>query len=236
MDLFPRFREWTTVWIAAIGLAAASAGCNGANWNLPFDLFGSTGPKTTFVTPAQKIEQLKVLAETKGEGTGKTADQVVVQLAEQLKTEADPLVREQIVRTMTAFPTAGSVFVLEAVLTDREERVRIAACEALAGLKYTEAQTALVQTLQKDADVDVRLAAADALGKFPVQQSIDALAAALDDRDPALQFKAMASLREITGQDFGNRVDAWRMYARGETPPPPAPVSIAERLRGWTQF
>lgn len=215
-------------------IVVAAAGCNGMSWSWTPGIFSTPPTKTTFITPAQRIDELRTLADSRGGGA--SSDQVVAQLGEQLKSEADPLVREEVVRTLAAFPIASSVFVLEAALADVEPGVRVAACETLAKLRYAEALTALARAAKTDANVDVRLAALTALGNFQVQESIDSLAAALDDRDPAIQLAAMESLRRVTGQDFGGRADAWKMYARGETPPPPAPVSMAERLRGFSPF
>ena len=68
-------------------------------------------------------------------------------------------------------------------------------------------------------DADVKLAAAQALGKINSPESIQALAVALDDRDPAMQYVGVQSLKSITGKDYGPDVQAWRQVAAGGTPP-----------------
>ena len=77
--------------------------------------------------------------------------------------------------------------------------------------------------------VDVRLAAGRALGQLGGDDAVAALRPALDDPDPALQYRAMQSLREITGKDFGDNVVSWREYVRGEGAP--AEISLVDRMK-----
>ena len=58
-----------------------------------------------------------------------------------------------------------------------------------------------------------------------------ALGAALEDRDPAMQYRAVQSLQAVTGQNFGNDVERWQQYVRGEVPKSREPTSLAERFR-----
>jgi len=46
-----------------------------------------------------------------------------------------------------------------------------------------------------------------------------------------MQYLAVSSLRKVSDQDFGNDVNQWRQYVKGETPTPSKPVSIVERIR-----
>jgi HEAT repeat protein len=121
-------------------------------------------------------------------------------------------------------------------LSDSAPTVRVAACRALGQIPAPEAQAALLEALNSDTDIDVRLAAADALKNFPNRQTIDGLAVALDDRDPALQYRAMQTLSEVTGQSLGNSVAAWRQYVQGGNVTPGEPASVAQRLRNLAPF
>jgi HEAT repeat protein len=95
---------------------------------------------------------------------------------------------------------------------------------------------ALAGALRSEKDVDVRLAAAEALGNIKSPEAIQALVVALDDRDPALQYVGVQSMKSITGEDYGPDVQAWRAVAAGGTPPSPQTPSIAERLRRASPF
>ena len=78
---------------------------------------------------------------------------------------------------------------------------------------------------------DVRLAAAKALGETRNPAAVPALGEALADADPAMQYRAVLSLKQATGKDLGNSVDRWQQYVKGEQPAP-APT-LGERIRNW---
>ena len=92
--------------------------------------------------------------------------------------------------------------------------------------------------LKDSESIDARLAAAAALGNIKTPEAVRALAAALDDRDPALQFVGVNSMKSITGRDFGGSVQAWKQFAAGETQDlvPQQKASVADRLRELTPF
>ncbi len=90
---------------------------------------------------------------------------------------------------------------------------------------------ALQEALGSETDADVRLAAARALGQTGDAGAVPALGTALEDRDPAMQYRAVSSLRQVAPQDQGNDVDRWRAYIKGEPPPPAKPFSLTEKLR-----
>ena len=54
-----------------------------------------------------------------------------------------------------------------------------------------------------------------------------ALGEALADADPAMQYRAVLSLKQATGKDLGNSVDRWQQYVKGEQP--------ASRPRRWAE-
>jgi HEAT repeat protein len=162
-----------------------------------------------------------------------------------IQTEQDPLVREEIVRTLAGIPTETAAKVLAAGMKDSEPRVRVAVCQAW-GKRVAAANPAgpgaspdadsatrmLSQALASDTNIDVRLAAARALGKVQNDpRAIGALGIALKDRDPALQVRAIASLKESSHKDFGNDVSKWQQYVDSVAPPSQqeSPKAIADR-------
>ena len=183
------------------------------------------------ITPAQKISQLKKLTAKAAESDLQTKHLVARQLVGAIRTEADPLIRAEIIRTLGEYPDPCAEGILKAALSDPDSDVRIAACDALS--KHGDAQAAelLASVLSGDVNQDVRLAAARALGKTKQQRAIVALGEALVDSDPAMQYRAVLSLKEITGQDLGNNVDRWRQYVQQEHPLPEKPTSLAEKAK-----
>ena len=140
--------------------------------------------------------------------------------------------RVDAVRALAALSTNSASATLFAATTDRDAQVRVAACQGLATRQDPNAIPALQHVLGSDTDIDVRLAATRALGVFQDRAAIGALAIALDDPDPALQYRAMQSLKTASGQNYGTDLVAWRQFVRGENPTVKG-TSLAERFRNW---
>jgi HEAT repeat protein len=161
--------------------------------------------------------------------------QMTDQLARQIQIEPDPLVRQAVIQSISQFRTPMAQQVLEAGLNDENPAVRVASCRALGRRAEAVSIPRLSAALREDKDIDVRLAATSALGKIKSDEAVQALAAALDDRDPALQYAGVQSIKAITGRDYGPDVEAWRQVAAGNAPPPRS-RSVAERVRQMTPF
>ncbi len=168
----------------------------------------------------QKIEQLEELREL-----GAPPADLHTSLADQLGSEADPMVRLEVVRTLAAYPSEQSRVIIAAALKDPDVDVRVTACEALGKLGGPESGRLLGQALAHDTSVDVRIAATKALGEMQDPQAVPILAVALEDPDPALQFSGVEAMRMATGKDLGNDVNRWRQYAKN-----PDPNATDERL------
>ena len=183
------------------------------------------------VTPAERISELQKLSET---AAGRSADEklkVSEQLASSIRTEKDPLIRVEIIRALGRYPGPAADAILKAALSDTDTNVRVAACEAWGRRGDVQAVALLSEALRSDVQSDVRLAAAKALGETRNPAAVPALGEALADADPAMQYRAVLSLKQATGKDLGNSVDRWQQYVKGE-PPAPAPT-LAERIRSW---
>ena len=218
----PRFRLLAHYLILA-GLAA-SPGC-ASMW--PF----GDQERTAFHTPAIRVDSFRQLA-AQSDGTDSREQQrLVEQLARQIQIEADPLVREAIIESAAEFRTSLAERMLLAGLNDESIPVRIRCCELLGARGDQRFVEPLSRVLREDANIDVRLATIAALGEVPTPQAVQALAPALDHRDPAMQFAAVQALRSASGEDFGNDVNAWQQFVAGKTPDPPREISVAERLR-----
>jgi HEAT repeat protein len=189
----------------------------------------------------ERIEQVKQFGEYAAKGGPEEKEKVAQRLAADIQREQDPLVRMQMVRTLAGIPNQTASGVLVAGMKDPDPEVRGAVCESwgkrlAAGGKLAAppgdvaiASKLLGDSLSGDTNIDVRLAAAQALGKVKDPRSVGSLAVALKDPDPALQFRAVASLKEVSGKDFGNDVSKWQQYATTIAPPPEAPSVVAGR-------
>lgn len=178
--------------------------------------------------PAERVEALR--AEALVMSTLPPAEQQAKAeiYANAYRDEADALIRAEILK---AIATCGSPLAAETIkagMGDASRDVRIAGCEAWAKHGGPQAIPQLSEALRKDASVDVRLAAVRCLGKVGGQDAITALAPALEDPDPALQYRAVQSMRLISGKDFGDDANAWREFAKGGQP---AEISVTQRAK-----
>jgi hypothetical protein len=215
-------------WFVLFGLASL-AGCQ--SMSLPHAWPWPEHDRTTYHTPQMRIDAIGQIGAKSTHVDSPEQRQLTDELARQIQIEPDPLVRTAVVNAIAEFRTPIAQQVLEAGLNDSGASVRIACCRVLGKRGEASSVKSLSQTLKQDKDLDVRLAAAEALGKINSPESITALVTALEDRDPALQYVGVQSMKSLTGKDYGGDVDAWRQLATGHAPPPPQAPSIAERLR-----
>ena len=180
-------------------------------------------------TPAEEIEELRELAEKIPSQTPEEQNRTAADLAQRYRNESDPLVRIELLLAVSrcGAPAAGET--LRAGLADSDRDVRIAACHGWGNHGGPSPVAQMSEAISKASSVDVRLAAGRALGQLGGDDAVAALRPALDDPDPALQYRAMQSLREITGKDFGDNVVSWREYVRGEGAP--AEISLVDRMK-----
>jgi HEAT repeat protein len=152
-------------------------------------------------------------------------------LAQQIRREPDSLLRSEILRTLAAYGGDTATAVLHAAVRDTDTDVRKIVCDLWGRRGDAEAAQVLADVLTGDSDKDVRMAAARALGQSHDPAAVKALGTALEDKDPAMQYRAMLSLHTTTGQDLGNDVDRWRQYVKnGEVHDD---RSWAQKTFGW---
>jgi HEAT repeat protein len=192
--------------------------------------------RTSVITPAMRIAAIQ-------EGSARTRDtgveeqtKAVNELVTQIRTERDPIVRKAIQEAIAEYNVPMARQVLIAGLNDDDLDVRLTCCYRLGARGEPEAVPALSKILKNDGTLDVRIAAADALGKINTPESIEALSIAVKDRDPALQYAGVESLKNISGQDLGNDVKAWQQFTEQPAPVTEPKVSVADRLRQYSPF
>jgi HEAT repeat protein len=150
-----------------------------------------------------------------------------------LVTETNPVLRAEITGVLGELAIPATIEGLQAAVADTDKDVRIAACRAWSKLGPTQAIPVLTQMMDRESDVDVRLAIITELGRFQDQTVTAALGRALDDGDPAIQFLAVQSLKSSTGRDYGDSVPAWRDFVQGREPQPSRAPSLVQRMTSW---
>jgi HEAT repeat protein len=161
-------------------------------------------------------------------------ERAAIELAERLREEEHPVLRGEIIRALGPLRSEMAAETLRAAVNDTDPDVRVIACETWGRRGGDDARQVLVGVLGSDTDADVRIAATRELGRFKSDpQAMQALKVALDENNPALQFRAVESLKNMSGKDYGSDLIAWREYIDGGNPPEPPAASIADRLKNW---
>jgi HEAT repeat protein len=184
-------------------------------------------------TPAKQMKALDKLGSEASSMSPEQQQQTAADLGQKMQTETDALMRAQLVRTSAHFGAPAADATLLKGLSDSDRDVRIVACQACGKRKDPAMVVRLSEVLSGDTDLDVRMAAATALGETGDPEATKALGLALEDNNPALQFRVVQSLSQVTGKTYGNDVAAWRDYVQGREPHP-REVSVAERF--WQLF
>ncbi len=104
---------------------------------------------------------------------------------------------------------------------DDDRLVRLSVVRSLQRLHNPVAIPLLLERIdpEKEEDVDVRAAAAHALGQYAERRVIQGLIAALRDPRLSVTSNAAASLRTLTGEDFGDHYRQWFQWSLTATDP-----------------
>lgn len=176
-------------------------------------------------------QRIKTLQEQAKAARGDSQQQVefTQELVGKVLEEHDARVRCEMVAVAAEFDTASSLAICKGALQDPDERVRMKACDIWRKRGGEEAVQLLANRYRTDRELDVRLRALRMLGELEDKSAIPVLAEALENPDPAVQYRAVAALKQVSGRDLGDDVNKWREWAAD--PNVKQPWSIAESFR-----
>ena len=213
-------------------MLAVWTGCS----SCPLPRLFASKERTSIVTPSMRASAVREMGARAVDAEQFEQQQMTETLAAQIRTEPDPLVRRAIQEEVGEIDIPLAQDMLLAGLNDTDSDVRMVCCRIL-GNRATESTIGpLRQVVQQDDDIDVRLAAVHALGNIRSSRSVQALAIALADRDPAMQYAAVEAMKTASGQDFGNDVRKWRQYADSENPQIQPATTMAQRMKAYMPF
>lgn len=151
-------------------------------------------------------------------------DVYVRQYRDMVINERDPIVKAIAIRALGRYGAPSDAAIIEIHLTHENEQVRWEAAKAMQRLHNPGVVGTMLLLLRDDQQrTDIRVALADGLGQYAEDRVFQALVAALDQRELAVNVTANESLTTLTGQDFGLDQAQWlRWYnqtrAAGENP------------------
>lgn len=215
--------------LAAVTLAAGCA--QTAAWKMPWeDTSRAKKIEEKYgQTANQRVGKVKEMAAAARREGGPAEEAFTAELVRTMLAEHDPRVRAEILEVAVTFETPAALSICRGALEDPDAKVRMAACDAWAERGGDEAVQLLSHRYQTDTDIDVRLEAVRMLGAVKDEAAIPALARALEDPDPAVQYRAVASLKKVSGRDLGDDVNRWRAWVTDPSSEPD--WSVAETFR-----
>jgi len=198
----------------ALGLVG---GCSDFRWNMPEFRNPFTAKVDAYesqytTTPADRIQQLEELTDNPNQIPSEQLAQLAQQLNDTVTNDPDKLVRRAAVRLLAELPDEFAAAGLRQAVQDKDPTVRQLAIEGWSKRNSEEAISVVTEALRGDDHLDVQLAATKGLANFRSPEVIQSLSAALQDRDPAVQYRAAQSLARVTGQNLGTDVTAWQRY------------------------
>jgi hypothetical protein len=126
---------------------------------------------------------------------------------------SDPVVKATAIQALARHGQPEDAALIARQLDSPVEQIRIAAARGLQRIHNPAIADQLWKKLiREDESAAVRVELAIALGQYATRDSFEALTAALDDRELAVNLAAADSLRLITGADFGLESARWRAW------------------------
>lgn len=200
--------------VRLVPLALAIVGLTGCAASMPWQKSRTPQDREQYgLTADERITSLAADAKAARAGSAEEQTAFCRRLVAEMLGEHDPRVRCRILDAATEFDTPEALAICRGALQDPDDRVRMAACSAWGRRGGAEAIELLASRYRNDTDLDVRLRAIRALGDLQDAAAVPVLAKALEDSDPAIQYRAVASLKRCSGRDLGNDVNRWREWA-----------------------
>lgn len=165
-----------------------------------------------------KRAQMREIVEKARESGTAQQDEASQFLADVVTNDPVLLLRIEATKLLGALDTDTARKSVQLAARDRDVEVRLAAVRSLEKLGGDSSGQTLAEMARNDVDIDVRIGATAALGRFNGPFVTQTLKEAINDPDPAMQLRAAESLAAVTGQDFGNDIQAWQAYLQRTTP------------------
>jgi hypothetical protein len=204
---------------------AAAVGCETMRQD-----FGEFGESITPVSPDKAAKMMMDYSDPDNRRRGTVlisnspfggTDVYVEWYRDSVATETDPLVKAASITALGRFGRPEDAVVIALALDESQpSQVRWEAAKALQRLHNPAVVPVLLAALRNaDEGVDIRVAAAIALGQYPQDRVFQALVAALESPRLSVNEASRGSLTTLTGQDHGLDSKAWLAWYNSVTNP-----------------
>jgi HEAT repeat protein len=228
--MYGRFSFPLSGCILLLATLTVCAGCAELNWLNPISRKQWAEDERILPSFFTHLKRIRALESQAARLDPLEQQRVAAELTRLIHEDKNITLRAAAVRSLGAFPAELSLPGIQFAAADKHPELRVAACAALGKVGDSAAVDVLAALVEHDEEIDVRLAATRELASFSDPPSIRALGIALDDPNPALQFRAMQSLKVASGRQYGDDIAMWRSWIRGEEPLEPEP-SVADQVR-----
>ena len=200
-----------------VGLLVLTAACGCETMRQDFGEFGES---ITPVSPDAAAKMMMDFSDPDNRRRGTVlisnspfggTDVYVEWYRDSVATETDPLVKAASIAALGRFGRPQDAVVIALALDESQpSQVRWEAAKALQRLHNPAVVPVLLAALRNaDEGVDIRVAAALALGQYPQDRVFQALVAALESPRLSVNEASRQSLMTLTGQDHGLDGKAW---------------------------
>ncbi len=137
---------------------------------------------------------------------------VAEQLSEIARNDSVLLMRIEAIKLLPELDSKVAISALETAALDSAPDARLAAIKGLQQLAAPSSAAVLAQLAERDSELDVRIAATQALSAFNGTLVLQSLNRSLNDRNPAVQTVAIESLQAVTGTKLAKDINQWQEY------------------------
>jgi hypothetical protein len=131
-----------------------------------------------------------------------------------IEENSDPVVKATAIQALARHAGPDDALLIARQLESKVEQIRVAAAKGLQRVHDPRVADQIWKTMINEEEVSaVRVELAVALAQYPERNVFEALCAALDDRELAVNLAAANSLRLMTGADFGLDAALWKRWA-----------------------
>ena len=223
--MFPSHqRSICNVVLLALVLCCGILGCANdrpfSQWENPFQTVDTSYKESYGLTPNDVANEIRALADKVGDLSAEDQQKVSLELTTRYESEKDPNLRRELIYALGSFPDPFAAPGLHAALSDTDRFVRAEAVRAWSRRSSEEAMQTLAATIQTEESIDVRQVAIRGIKRFQHPDAIRTLGDVLNERDPAMQYLAMQSLKSASGKDLGNDTRKWDEYIASTYPYP----------------